>query len=334
MTIYRPGMEPPELYWEYEIEECLLFGDITADHLDGDKIAYAKHASEGYMYIIPKSSNIAIRADIVEGYFPKKKGPDLIFVFFGEAAVKELMKVYQDVRKKQQSVSTVRIIFELKYTYFDRQHKILDRLSNEVIAKIMPLSDKEFTEEIVFTEDYYPSGRFRNSADLDTFQLKVLKIIMKCAPKAPLLIVGSFGTGKTRLLARAAMQIVLEDPQARVLVCAHHQSSVDSFVVNYFSKECVNMVRLMIPSYKIPPGYEKWYKTASRMKSYAHDVQLIVTTLATSLHLNYLKPGHFTHILMDEGAQAREPEAVAPLTFADASTKIIIAGDHKQVNMA
>jgi len=34
---------------------------------------------------------------------------------------------------------------------------------------------------------------------------------------------------------------------------------------------------------------------------------------------------------MDEGAQAREPEAVAPLTFADARTRIIIAGDHKQV---
>ena len=326
-------MKPPELNWKGENEKCLLFGDITADHLDGDKIAYTKHASEGYMYIIPKLSNIAIKADIVEGYFTKKKGPDVILVSFREAAVKELVEVYPDVRKKRQSVSNVRIIFELKYSYFDRQHNILDRLSNEVIAKIMPLSDKEFTEESVYTEDYYPSGRFRNSTDLDFFQLKILKMIMKCAPKGPLLIVGSFGTGKTRLLARAAMQIALEDPQARVLVCAHHQSSVDSFVVNYFSKECVNMVRLMPPRYTPPQGYEKWYKTASRMKSYAHEVQLIVTTLATSLHLNYLKRGHFTHILMDEGAQAREPEAVAPLTFADASTKIIIAGDHKQVNL-
>ena len=35
---------------------------------------------------------------------------------------------------------------------------------------------------------------------------------------------------------------------------------------------------------------------------------------------------------MDEGAQSREPEAVAPLTFASRDTKIIIAGDHKQVD--
>ena len=311
------------------MEQSLRYGDITADHLDGDTIAYAKQASERYIYMrFPHqhSSETAVKANIVE---VKKKRPDVIFVSFSD--MNELVKLYPDIKQKQRTVSNVRIVFELKYSYFYRQHNILDGISNEVIAKIMPQSDKEFTPEIVFTEEYQPSGRFRNSTDLDRFQLTILKSIMKCAPKAPLLIVGSFGTGKTRLLARAAMQIAQEDPHARVLVCAHHQSSVDSFVVNYFSKERVKMVRLMIRDYSIPPGCEKWYKTARAMKHYAHEVQLIVTTLATSLHLNYLPRGHFTHILMDEGAQAREPEAVAPLTFADADTKIIIAGDHKQV---
>ena len=314
--------------------ESLRYGDITADHLDGDTIAYAKQASERYMYMrFPHqhSSDITVKANMVEGYFPKKKGPNVIFVSFSELNMKELVKLYPYAKRKPCTVSNVRIVFELKHSYFYRQHNILDRISNRVIAKIMPQSDKEFTPEMIFTEEYQPSGRFRNSADLDHFQLTILKSIMKFAPKAPLLIVGSFGTGKTRLLARAAMQITQEDPHARVLVCAHHQSSVDSFVVNYFSKERVNMVRLMIPGYSIPPGCEKWYKTARMIISYAREVQLIVTTLATSLHLNYLPRGHFTHILMDEGAQAREPEAVAPLTFADTSTKIIIAGDHKQV---
>ena len=88
----------------------------------------------------------------------------------------------------------------------------------------------------------------------------------------------------------------------------------------------------MNPSYNPPPGYEKYYKTAKRMQRYACDVQLIVTTLATSRHLDgIIKQGHFTHILIDEGAQSREPEAVAPLTLANRDTKIVIAGDHKQV---
>ena len=52
------------------------------------------------------------------------------------------------------------------------------------------------------------------------------------------------------------------------------------------------------------------------------------------LHLRDLfSPGFFTHILMDEGAQAREPEAVAPLCLATKDTKIVIAGDSSQVGL-
>jgi superfamily I DNA and/or RNA helicase len=39
----------------------------------------------------------------------------------------------------------------------------------------------------------------------------------------------------------------------------------------------------------------------------------------------------FTHILIDEAAQALEPECVTPLAMADGNTKIVLAGDHMQV---
>ena len=39
----------------------------------------------------------------------------------------------------------------------------------------------------------------------------------------------------------------------------------------------------------------------------------------------------FTHILIDEAAQALEPECVTPLVMVDRNTKIVLAGDHKQV---
>ena len=41
----------------------------------------------------------------------------------------------------------------------------------------------------------------------------------------------------------------------------------------------------------------------------------------------------FSHILIDEAAQAQEPECVTPLVMADENTKIVLAGDHKQVNL-
>lgn len=41
--------------------------------------------------------------------------------------------------------------------------------------------------------------------------------------------------------------------------------------------------------------------------------------------------GHFTHILLDEAAQAMECEAIMPLALASTDTRIVLAGDHMQV---
>jgi superfamily I DNA and/or RNA helicase len=41
--------------------------------------------------------------------------------------------------------------------------------------------------------------------------------------------------------------------------------------------------------------------------------------------------GHFSHILLDEAAQAMECEAIMPLALANESTRIVLAGDHMQV---
>ena len=63
--------------------------------------------------------------------------------------------------------------------------------------------------------------------------------------------------------------------------------------------------------------------------------RVVVTTLSTSqvlLDLDVLH-GFFTHILIDEAAQALEPEALNPLKFAGTNTKIVFTGDHMQVQI-
>ena len=61
--------------------------------------------------------------------------------------------------------------------------------------------------------------------------------------------------------------------------------------------------------------------------------RVVITTLSTSqvlLDLNALH-GFFTHILIDEAAQAIEPETLTPLIFAGPNTKVVFTGDHMQV---
>ena len=60
---------------------------------------------------------------------------------------------------------------------------------------------------------------------------------------------------------------------------------------------------------------------------------LIVTTCATStlLHERGVARGHFDFILVDEAAQALEPETLLPLSFKGPASRVVLAGDWKQL---
>lgn len=60
---------------------------------------------------------------------------------------------------------------------------------------------------------------------------------------------------------------------------------------------------------------------------------IIVTTLVTAdiLIKCGIEPGFFTHIFVDEAAQAMELETLVPISLATKETKVVLAGDHLQV---
>ena len=45
-----------------------------------------------------------------------------------------------------------------------------------------------------------------------------------------------------------------------------------------------------------------------------------------------MRPGHFSHIFIDEAGQCMEPEVMIPMkTMVDNRTNVILAGDNKQL---
>lgn len=47
--------------------------------------------------------------------------------------------------------------------------------------------------------------------------------------------------------------------------------------------------------------------------------------------VSYILAGLFSHILLDEAAQAMECETIMPFALASKTTRIVLAGDHMQV---
>ena len=335
ITLYQVGFKPSNV--RDEKSGHFRYGVISGDN--GDTLSYAKQASEGAFIFLPESGEKHIHVDFVYARGPTGEG---ISFALNEEETDNVIRLNR--KAKQLWNFSTYVEFQLKHSYFTRLHDAMDNIPKAVIAMIMPTKSsfiKRPSQHIIAKPEY-------PELELDkTGQLQALYAILTSgsnapfacsnAPhsNAPLLVAGPFGTGKTRLLARAAYQILRINRQARVLVCAHHQASVDTFM-EYFGK--MKKAKWPVRLVRIIPknGYHSqtrnecsmWYNTKSEIRN-IRSFNLIVTTLGMTLHLQC----DFTHILLDEGAQTREPEAIAPLCLATEQTRIVIAGDHYQVGI-
>jgi hypothetical protein len=165
--------------------------------------------------------------------------------------------------------------------------------------------------------------------------------------KIPLLVFGAFGCGKTRTLVELTKQILTNIPEARLLICAPSNSAAD-----VFAKRLVTY-----PDFKGKPGLLRFYAmhynyfgVPEELRPFttylpekglfdhppAHHLKIqrvIVSTTSNAAALFGLGIGtdFFTHIIIDEAAQQMEPEALVPLSLANAKTTIVLAGDDKQL---
>ena len=238
-------------YIEKYQDKYKLFYTIWNTQLDADIIAYAMQASEGI--VVLHLSTGYMQADVLQ----TKDKSGLYF----------LLGLATNPGVKQQS--NVDVTFVLKYSYFDRLHRALGSLPQAIVSRLMPSDPCDFSNVHVVLNIHFPIPCVRDIVVLEYSQVKALKSVMSCeVSKAPVLIVGSFGTGKTRLLARAAYQILQRDQKSKILICAHHQHSADTFMANYFLKmissgwRCGKVIRLVpYKDYDDPFTCEKYCAT-------------------------------------------------------------------------
>jgi exoribonuclease R/predicted ribonuclease YlaK len=287
------------------------YGEITSVDGNDDALAYAKQAGEAAAITI---NGTKFKADFVASRmltvgFPHKTHAPLKLITTRN-------KIECDV------------VFELKHSYFNRQHEALEALPNDVIQKLLPSGRAGIS---------YPQRMKigRCNLELDSSgQMQALAGILQ-QRSTPLIIAGPFGTGKTRVLARAAYELIKQDQINIILICTHHQHSADTFIEYFQSLQeenrqfhNINIVRVETSQYqsrvKMKCGH--YYCSVRAVSSRAP--KIIVSTLGLSHHLRIK---NITHILIDEAAQTRETEAIIPLQHAGPHTKIVLAGDHCQV---
>ena len=305
--------------------------------MDSDVVSYATQSASN---AIIEVDNCGIQCDILrENNFHAE---ERLYVAFKKEAIEDLSHLHKG-KNPYKSPRPLLIHFRLKYSYFRSLKEAIRQLTKAGIARILPKSSS-FVPAMALDDTKFEPYRGYCSSD----QLEALKVIASSpASGPPILITGPFGTGKTRVLAVAAHyfldQSLQDDSRLRILVCTQQHTSADAYLDMYMNlthrEEPIAIIRLIPQNMWRNSSMKHLYKTVDNFKKEMErnshrNLQryLIVTTCLTAKQItDLLPPWFFTHIFLDEGAQMREPEAIAPLCMASQTTKIVIAGDKYQV---
>ena len=363
IDVLEPDYVPKRLQYERD-ENYDRFGYITCiGDDDNDALEYAKQASGASLIqldttvpsvppAVPSASSAptvpSVLAKHVQGSLPSRVNPNAILIGLTMTECEKLRSVHS-YNSVGPFTFTAKVEFEFRHFHFDQVHNSLDYLQDDIIRRLNPT--KKDLNSYKENEFFAVSRSVYECLKLDRLlQMNALYTILKSPPTLPVLISGPFGTGKTRVLARAAYELLSEGMgHRRVLICAYQQASVDGFL-EYFGEIKTNRERpwdvdfvRVIPNKsmkiksEVRKKYRRFVKTKAELSQQDLEMnRLVITTFSTSSALRQKLPhnkkrGFFTDILLDEGAQTREPETVIPLCLAGPQTRIVIAGDHCQV---
>ena len=215
--------------------------------------------------------------------------------------------------------------FDIGHHSYQHQHKAIASADDCTLAKIFPGATLSSRVTKVPNKGPFPLDR--------QYQLKALNQMLSCNYAAPYLLLGPFGTGKTYLLA-AAVAKLLEAGGNRILVCTHRKRGADS-IYKILQERMIRNTARMVGGTDAAERLRSFGTTAVIPSIEAAVFSVLVTTFGVAGNLVELVHSgqmYFTHILIDEGAQCPEPEALGALVLADEDTKVVIVGDSKQVN--
>ncbi|GAA5820987.1 hypothetical protein JCM11251_001910 [Rhodosporidiobolus azoricus] len=170
----------------------------------------------------------------------------------------------------------------------------------------------------------------------------VLSIFYRSHGKAPFVIFGPPGTGKTVTLIETVRQIFHYMPESVLLLTAPSNSAADLLVSRLAPAITPSsMIRLNAPTRAVnsvdaavkPYCFEQGGTWACPPLAQLKRYRIVVSTCISASILGGvgLQRGHFSHIFVDEAGQATEPQTFLPMSLAGPSTSVILAGDPKQL---
>ncbi|CAH9136634.1 unnamed protein product [Cuscuta epithymum] len=228
-----------------------------------------------------------------------------------------------------------------------------NRIGMRRMIQAVDAADKSLTKEFLFPSEFSRRRRIHTtplkpvSHVLNAQQLSAVEKILGCRGGAAYVIHGPPGTGKTKTLIEAILQLYIRSKNARILVCAPSNSAADNILEKLLSEQAVelqnneifrlNAITRLVND--VSPNHlgfclveDETFKCPLLRDLIRFRIIISTYTSAFNLYAEGIKRGHFSHIFLDEAAQASEPETMIPLAhFVGKETVSVLAGDPLQL---
>lgn len=139
------------------------------------------------------------------------------------------------------------------------------------------------------------------------------------------------------MVVESIIQLLNRDPRFKILACTPSNAAADLLVERLAAAGLDQGKLLRLNAFSrseddISEGVQAFSGVQKRAKLLAFRVVLSTCSSAGFLETENIPAGHFSHIILDEAAQAEEPLALIPIAaFSNEDTNVILAGDPHQL---
>ncbi|XP_027360164.1 probable RNA helicase SDE3 [Abrus precatorius] len=235
-------------------------------------------------------------------------------------------------------------LYDIHFTYnrinMRRLYQAVEAAENLGTEFLFPSSSSR--RRHIKTTDVVPiSGSFNNE------QMCSIKMILGCKGAPPYVIHGPPGTGKTRTIVEAILQLYKYHKNTRILVCAPSNSAADHVLekvlaqqdVEFRENEIFRLNASTRPYEDVKPElirfcfFDELIFKCPPVSALMHYRIIISTYMSASLlYAEDVARGHFSHIFLDEAGQASEAETMIPVShLCRRDTVVVLAGDPLQL---
>eukprot|EP00928_Gymnodinium_smaydae_P017426 TRINITY_DN16659_c0_g1_i1.p1 TRINITY_DN16659_c0_g1~~TRINITY_DN16659_c0_g1_i1.p1 ORF type:complete len:880 (-),score=108.99 TRINITY_DN16659_c0_g1_i1:223-2811(-) len=199
--------------------------------------------------------------------------------------------------------------------------------------------------------DGFPRGQTDRHRKLNNEQSAFLSAALQQVPAQvgalPMLLWGPPGTGKTTTLVETIFAILRKQKSAKILVCAPSNPAADLLCerladLGVTALEMFRLVSFMRSPHLIPSSIKNYTQQDSITGHFIcpplnelYSKRIIVSTCTSASYIRSRfereTDAWFTHVFVDEAAQAMEAEVLVPLTLVQSRGRRFLAGDFKQL---